>query len=73
MIEWGSFFVVFAAAVIAACVVMTLFSLGLRLASPQTTRTRRGLGIACFVLCALAMVLGVSLVIPAFTPFFANL
>jgi hypothetical protein len=73
VIEWGSFFVVFAAAVIAACLVMTLFSLGLRLATPQTTRVRRGVGIACFVLCALAMLLGVCLIIPAFAPFFANL
>jgi hypothetical protein len=73
VIEWGSFLVVFAVAVVAACLVMTLFSLGLRLATPQTSRVRRGAGVVCFVLCGLAMLLGVCLVIPAFAPFFANL
>jgi len=50
-----------------------LFSLGLRFAGPETDGSRRGLGIACFAVCALLVAFGVCLVIPYFAPFFARL
>jgi hypothetical protein len=53
--------------------VVVLFSLGLRFAGPETNGRLRGLGISCFVLCALVVALGICLVIPAFSRFFAAL
>jgi hypothetical protein len=73
MIEWGSFLVVTLGALVGGCGIVVLFSLGLRFAGPETDGRRRGLGVACFVLCALVVALGVCLVIPYFAPFFARL
>ena len=73
MIEWGSFLVVALGSLAGGCAVVALFSLGLRFAGPDTDGTRRGLGIACFTVCALVVALGVCLVIPYFAPFFAKL
>jgi hypothetical protein len=68
MIAWGSFLVVLVASIVAACAVVTLFSLGLRFAGPETPRHggRRALGIACFVLCGLVIAWGIYLIIPFF-------
>ena len=73
MIEWGSFLVVALGSLVGGCGVVALFSLGLRFAGPDTDGTRRGLGIACFTVCALVVALGVCLVIPYFAPFFEKL
>ncbi|MDQ1546642.1 MAG: hypothetical protein QOH69_1546 [Actinomycetota bacterium] len=73
MIEWGSFLVVALGSLAGGCGVVLLFSLGLRFAGPETDGSRRGLGIACFTVCALVVALGVCLVIPYFAPFFARL
>jgi hypothetical protein len=73
MIEWGSFLVVALGSLAGGCGVVLLFSLGLRFAGPETDGTRRGLGIACFVLCGLVVALGVCLIVPFFAPFFARL
>jgi hypothetical protein len=73
MIEWGSFLVVALGSLVGGCGVVVLFSLGLRFAGPETDGGRRGLGIACFTVCALLVTLGVCLVIPFFAPFFAKL
>jgi hypothetical protein len=73
MIEWGSFLVVALGSLAGGCGVVVLFSLGLRFAGPDTDGGRRGLGIACFTLCALVVALGVCLVIPYFAPFFARI
>jgi hypothetical protein len=68
VIAWGSFLVVLIASVIAACSVVALFSIGLRLAGPEAGKHRglRALGIACFVLCGLVVAYGVYLIIPFF-------
>ena len=68
MIAWGSFLVVLVASVVGAGGVVTLFSLGLRLAGPDTAsgRGRRALGVSCFLLCAPLIAFGVYLVIPFF-------
>ena len=73
MIEWGSFLVVTLGALAGGCGVVLLFSLGVRFAGPETDGSRRGLGIACFTLCALVVAVGVALVIPYFSPFFVKL
>jgi hypothetical protein len=68
MIAWGSFLLVFVASVAGAGGVVTLFSLGLRLAGPDTATGRglRALGITCFVVCAALVAFGIYLVIPYF-------
>jgi hypothetical protein len=73
VIEWGSFLVVALGALAGGCGVVVLFSLGLRFAGPERVASRRGIGIACFVVCALVVAVGVCLVIPYFAPFFAKL
>lgn len=63
-INWLNFVVVLAASLIAACTLVTLFSLGLRLAD-GTARWRRPLSIVMFVLCALLVAFGIFLIVPA--------
>ncbi len=65
MIEWGAFITVLAAALVAACGIVTLYSLGLRLLD-GAGRPRRVAGIACFVFCASIILYGVYLVVPFF-------
>jgi hypothetical protein len=52
---------------VSACLVVTLFSLGLRLFT-ATGRVRRSLAVASFALCGLAIFYGVYLIIPALHP-----
>jgi hypothetical protein len=73
VIEWGSFLVVALGSLVGGCGVVALFSLGVRFAGPETDGSKRGLGIACFTLCALLVAFGVCLVIPYFAPLFAKL
>jgi hypothetical protein len=73
MIEWGSFLLVLVGSIVGACLVVLLFSLGLRCAGPETAGRGRAFGIVCFVLCGLIIAAGVCLVIPAFAPFFSRL
>ena len=73
MIEWGSFLLVLVASIVGGCSVVALFSLGLRLAGPETTGRTRAIGVVCFVVCGLLITLGVCLVVPAFSPFFNSL
>jgi hypothetical protein len=73
VIEWGSFLVVALGSLVGGCGVVVLFSLGLRFAGSETDGGRRGLGIACFIVCGLLAALDVCLVVPLFAPFFARL
>ena len=69
MIDWAAFFVVLVATLVAASLVVTLYSLGLRLvdrAGDRPAGWHRPLGIACFVACGLVVLYGVYLVIPYF-------
>ena len=69
MIDWAAFLVVLVATLLAASVVVTLYSLGLRFVDrpdDRRGRWRRPLGIACFVLCGAVVLYGVYLVIPYF-------
>ena len=64
MIDWMSFVVVVAASLIAACLVVTLFSLGLRVADgPEPWR--RPVSTGLFVLCGLFALAGIVLIVPA--------
>jgi hypothetical protein len=65
VIDWAAFFVVLVATVVAASLVVTLYSLGLRL-TDRPTGWMRPAGIGCFVLCGLVVLYGVYLVIPYF-------
>jgi hypothetical protein len=73
VIEWGNFLLVLVGSIVGGCGVVLFFSLGLRLAGPETDGRWRILGIVCFVLCGLLIAAGVCLIIPAFAPFFSRL
>lgn len=63
-INWLAFPVVVAAALVAACLVVTLFSVALRLGDGAAP-WRRPVSVALFVLCGLAVLFGLYLIIPA--------
>jgi hypothetical protein len=65
IVDWAAFFSVLVATLIAACGVVTVYSVGLRLLDSEV-RLRRVAGISCFVVCAAAVLFGVYLVIPLF-------
>ena len=64
MIDWAGFARVFLAALVAASLLVTLFSLALRLSDTES-RGRKAASIALFVLCGLAVVGGIYLIVPA--------
>lgn len=69
MIDWGTFIVVAIASLVAAVIVVVLYSCGLRLLADSgdfLPRTKRLGAIACFVLCAGAVLYGVYLIVPIF-------
>jgi len=64
VIDWSAFPLVVAAALIAACVLVTLFSLALRTGDgPEPWR--RPVSVGLFVLCGLAVLFGIYLIVPA--------
>lgn len=67
MIDWFAFLTVLITSVVAGCVVMLLFSLGLRFANAAGT-WRRPIGITAFALCGLVVLFGLYLIIPALHP-----
>jgi hypothetical protein len=68
MIDWSTFPIVVGAALVAACVLVTLFSVALRLGDgPQSWR--RPVSVALFVLCGLAVAFGIYLIVPALHAF----
>jgi hypothetical protein len=67
MIDWAAFLIVLVTSIVSACLVVALFSLGLRLASAIGV-WRRSLAVASFAVCGLAILFGVYLIIPALHP-----
>ncbi len=63
-IQWFNFVLVVGASLLAACLVVTTFSLALRLGD-GTAPWRRPLSVMLFVLCALFVLFGLYLIIPA--------
>ena len=68
MIAWENFAIVVAAALVAACVLVTLFSAALRVGD-GTEPWRRPASIALYVLCGFAVAFGIYLIVPALHAF----
>jgi hypothetical protein len=64
MIDWLAFVSVVVAAVVSACLIVTLFSLALRLGDGAEPWRKR-VSVALFVLCGLVVLFGVYLIVPA--------
>lgn len=64
IINWGDFVTVIIASLVAASLLVILFSLGLRLADSEQ-RWRLVVGRSMFVLCGLLVVFGIILIVPA--------
>lgn len=62
-IDWLSFLTVAATSIVAACVIVFLFSVGLRFVASGTT-WRRPIGVLSFIVCGLLILFGVYLIIP---------
>lgn len=60
MIDWAAFAVVAVASFVAACVVVTLFALGVRLRIAG-----HPMQYLCFALCGAAVLFGIYLIVPA--------
>jgi len=69
MIDWIAFLSVAAAALLASVVVVGFYALGLRLLDADGVTSARGIrrigAIACFVVCAVAVLYGIYLIVPA--------
>ena len=63
-INWGDFLTVIIASLVAASLLVTLFSLGLRLGD-GSERWRRPVSVTMFVLCGLLVAAGIFLIVPA--------
>lgn len=69
MIQWGSFFVVAAVAIVSTVVLTVFCSGGVRLLSDgheAGSPVRVGAAYACFAVCAAAVLFGLWLVVPQF-------
>lgn len=72
MINWGAFLIVAVATLISAGVVVGLYAAGVRLYAVSiddgvpSTRVARVAAYACFALCAVAVLYGIYLILPAF-------
>ena len=64
MIAWTSFILVVVVALVAACLVVALFSVGLRL-SDGAAPWHRSVSVLAFVLCGVAVAFGIYLIVPA--------
>lgn len=62
-IDWPAFFTVVAGSLIAACLLVTLFSVGLRL-NDGPAPWRRPVSVALFVVCGVVVVFGIYLIVP---------
>lgn len=62
MIDWMAFLTVFVAALISACIAVTLFSLGLRLGDGEAA-WRRPVSVSMFVLCGAVVLFGIYLIV----------
>ena len=64
MIEWSAFLIVIVASLVSACLLVTLFAVGLRL-SDGGARWRKPTSVMAFVLCAFVVAFGIYLIVPA--------
>jgi len=66
-IDWVAFLTVVVGSLVSACLLVTLFSVGLRL-SDGTAPWRRPVSVALFVVCGLVVVFGIYLIVPFLHP-----
>ena len=66
-IDWLAFLTVVVGALVSACLLVALFSLGLRL-NDGTAAWRRPVSVMVFVVCAAVVVFGIYLIVPFFHP-----
>ncbi len=66
-IDWGAFLTVVLGSLVSACLLVTLFSLGLRL-NDGTAPWRRPVSVVVFVVCAAVVVFGIYLIVPILHP-----
>jgi len=69
VIDWVAFLSVAGAALVASVVVVGFYSVGLRLLDASTAAVgaaRKTAAVACFVVCAAAVLFGIYLIVPAF-------
>ena len=65
MIDWPAFLTVVVGSLVSACLLVALFSLGLRL-SDGPAAWRRPVSVALFVICAAVVAFGIYLIVPFF-------
>ena len=63
-IEWMAFVTVVIAALVAACLLVTVFSLALRVGDSPSKRRRFG-SVALFAVCGFIVLFGIFLIVPA--------
>jgi uncharacterized membrane protein len=64
-LDWFAFLTVVVGSLVSACLLVALFSVGLRL-SDGTAPWRRPVSVGLFVLCALVVAFGIYLIVPFF-------
>ena len=64
-IDWMAFLTVVVGSLVSACLLVALFSLGLRL-NDGTAAWRRPVSVMVFVVCAAVVVFGIYLIVPFF-------
>ena len=64
MINWADFVLVVVASLVSACILVTLFSLALRVRDGEQP-WRKPVSITLFVLCGLFVAFGIFLIVPA--------
>lgn len=64
-IDWLAFVTVVVVALVGACAIVALFSLGLRVGDSELT-WRRVLSVALYVLCGAIVLFGIWLIVPFF-------
>ena len=68
MIDWSAFPLVVAAALVAACVLVTLFATALRVGDSEVPG-RRAASVGIYVVCGLVVAFGIYLIVPALHAF----
>jgi len=66
-IDWLAFVTVVVGSLVSACLLVALFSIGLRL-SDGTAPWRRPVSLALFVVCAAVVLFGIYLIVPFLHP-----
>lgn len=66
-IDWMAFLTVVLGSLVSACLLVTLFAVGLRL-SDGSAPWRRPVSVALFVVCGAAVLLGIYLIVPFLHP-----